>query len=156
MKEKKKSTFWADFKAFITKGNILQLAIAVIIGAAFGKIIAALVDQIIMPLISLAFGGVSFADLKWVIKPAEYDTLGVLMKNETALGYGLFIQATIDFLIIAFCIFLFIRLVTRAQTGLKKPKTDSPAAPAEPPKPTQEELLAEIRDLIKLQTKKGE
>ena len=84
MKEKKKSAFWADFKAFITKGNILQLAIAVVIGAAFGKIITALVNEIIMPLVSLALGGGSLADLRCVIKAAEYKRqLGGNVKKRT-------------------------------------------------------------------------
>ena len=165
-KVRKKSTFLADFKAFLSRGNVIDLAVAVIIGAAFGKIVSSLVNDIIMPLVSLALGGVSFADLKWVIRPGD-ELLGV---TETALGYGMFIQATIDFLIIAFCVFMIIRFITKMQQGLKEvgsgkkkggdaaaEATPAVEAPAASPAPTQEELLGEIRDLLKAQSgdKKG-
>jgi large conductance mechanosensitive channel len=155
MRRRKKSTFFADFKKFISKGNIVDLAIAVIIGGAFGKIITSLVNNIIMPPLSLALGGGDITDLKWVLRPAIYDVvdgIAVLVKNETAIGYGFFIQAIIEFLIIAFCIFLIFRLVTNARNNLKKIHKKSDAAAdiaVEPPKLTQEELLAEIRDLLR-------
>ena len=149
-KEKKKGNFFTDFKDFITKGNIFELAIAVVMGAAFGKIITSAVNELIMPLLSLALGGRNFSDLKWIIKPAEYDIIDgitVLVKNETAFGYGSFIQACVEFLIIALCIFLFVRLVMKIREGHKKKAAPPPAE--EPAKITQEELLTEIRDLLK-------
>ncbi|MHB1314219.1 MAG: large-conductance mechanosensitive channel protein MscL [Christensenellales bacterium] len=116
-----------EFKQFITKGNVLDLAVAVIIGGAVGKIVSSLVNDIIMPLIGLILGGINFSALSATIGGAE-------------VKYGLFIQATIDFLIIAFCIFIIIKLIRR-------PKKEEPAAP---PALTKEEvLLTEIRDLLK-------
>ena len=106
--------FFKDFKAFITKGNILDLAVAVVIGAAFNAIISSLVKNIIMPLISLVTGGVSVNDWKWVITAAD-EVAGVA---ESAVYYGLFIQAIIDFLIIALSIFIVLRLVMKAKGGL--------------------------------------
>lgn len=126
-----------DFKAFILRGNVLDLAVAVVIGGAFGKIVASLVNDIIMPLIGMLFGGVNFANLKYIITPASE---GV---EEAAIRYGAFIQSIFDFVIIGFAIFLFIKLITR----MKKKQKEAPAAPVEPPR--QEVLLEEIRDLLK-------
>lgn len=106
--------FWKDFKAFISKGNIIDLAIAVIIGGAFGKIVTSLVNDIIMPLISLATGGVSISDWKWVITPAD-PAAGIA---ESALYYGNFIQTILDFLIISFFIFLAIRILQKSKKKL--------------------------------------
>lgn len=106
--------FWKDFKAFISKGNIIDLAIAVVIGGAFGKIVTSLVNDIIMPLISLATGGVSTSDWKWVITPAD-PAAGIA---ESALYYGKFIQTILDFLIISFFIFLAIRLLQKSKKKL--------------------------------------
>ena len=103
--------FFSDFKKFISKGNILDLAVAVIIGGAFGKIVSSLVNDIIMPLIALAIGG-SVDSWKWVITPAQIDAAtGEILAAENALRYGMFIQAIMDFLIIAFFIFLALRIV---------------------------------------------
>lgn len=110
--------FFADFKKFITRGNIVDLAVAVVVGGAFSKIVTSLVNDIIMPLISLIVGGTSVADWKWVITPAEVDAAGTVIKAETALHYGSFIQTIIDFLIIAFFVFLAIRILMNAQKGL--------------------------------------
>lgn len=107
--------FFADFKKFITRGNIVDLAVAVVVGGAFGKIVTSLVNDIIMPLISLIVGGASVADWKWVIRPAEIDELGTVIKAESALTYGNFLQTIIDFLIIAFFVFLAIRILMNAQ-----------------------------------------
>ncbi len=137
-----KSSFLQDFKAFAMKGNVVDMAVGVIIGGAFGKIVSSIVADMIMPPIGLLVGGVNFTDLKWVMKPAE-----MVNGEEVAavtLNYGNFLQATFDFLIIAFSIFLFIKLI--AKLGEKK-KEEAPAAP---PAPTKEEvLLTEIRDLLK-------
>ncbi|WP_368115766.1 large-conductance mechanosensitive channel protein MscL, partial [Bacteroides salyersiae] len=142
-----KSTFLQDFKAFAMKGNVIDMAVGVIIGGAFGKIVSSVVADVIMPPLGLLVGGVNFTDLKWVMKPAE-----VVDGKEIAavtLNYGNFLQATFDFLIIAFSIFLFIRLLTKLTT---KKEAAAPATPPAPPAPTKEEvLLTEIRDLLKEQ-----
>lgn len=142
-----KSTFLQDFKAFAMKGNVIDMAVGVIIGGAFGKIVSSVVADVIMPPLGLLVGGVNFTDLKWVMKPAE-----VVDGKEIAavtLNYGNFLQATFDFLIIAFSIFLFIRLLTKLTA---KKEAAAPATPPAPPTPTKEEvLLTEIRDLLKEQ-----
>ncbi len=193
--------FWKDFKAFISKGNVIDLAIAVIVGGAFGKIVTSLVNDIIMPLISLATGGVSISDWKWVITPAD-PVAGIA---ESALYYGSFIQTILDFLIISFFIFLAIRLLQKSkkkideiaqdfkteikkkkknkkgeiiqkeitvesqkdvaveqESDLKKPENDDITSAilklteeSEKTNKSQENLLIEIRDLLKgQQTKK--
>ncbi len=126
-----------EFKEFALKGNVMDLAVAVIIGGAFKAIISSLVNDIIMPTISTLLGGVSFADLKYVITPASGDLA------EVAILYGSFIQAIVDFLIIAFTIFIIIKMIT-------KKKEEEAAAPVAPPEPSKEEvLLTEIRDILK-------
>ena len=140
-----KSTILQAFRAFAMKGNVVDMAVGVIIGGAFGKIVSSVVADVIMPPLGLLIGGVNFTDLKWVMKPAE-----MIDGKEIAavsLNYGHFLQATFDFLIIAFSIFMFIRLLMKLTT---KKKEEEPAAPAAPPAPTKEEvLLSEIRDLLK-------
>lgn len=139
-----KKTFLQDFRAFAMKGNVIDMAVGVIIGGAFGKIVSSVVADVIMPPLGLLVGGVNFTDLKWVMKPAE-----MVNGKEIAavtLNYGNFLQATFDFVIIAFSIFMFIKLLTK----LTAKKTEEQAAPSAPPVPTTEELLlAEIRDLLK-------
>ncbi len=144
-----KSTFLQEFRAFAMKGNVIDMAVGVIIGGAFGKIVSSIVADVIMPPIGLLIGGVNFTDLKWVMKPAE-----VINGKEVAavtLNYGNFLQATFDFLIIAFSIFLFIRLITRLTAKKQeKEETEKPS----PTAPTKEEiLLTEIRDILKEQHK---
>ena len=103
--------FWSEFKAFIAKGNVIDLAVAVIIGGAFNKIVSSLVNDIIMPLVSLAVGGADVTDWKWVIREAQVEAeTGKQLVAETALRYGVFIQYIIDFLIIAFTVFLIVKL----------------------------------------------
>ena len=144
-----KSTFLQEFRAFAMKGNVIDMAVGVIIGGAFGKIVSSIVADVIMPPIGLLIGGVNFTDLKWVMKPAE-----VVNGKEVAavtLNYGNFLQATFDFLIIAFSIFLFIRLMTRLTA--KKQEIEEVKKPS-PTTPTKEEmLLTEIRDILKEQHK---
>ncbi|GAA3983528.1 large-conductance mechanosensitive channel protein MscL [Mucilaginibacter dorajii] len=125
-----------EFKEFAMRGNVVDLAVGVIIGAAFGKIVTSLVADIIMPPIGMLTGGIDFKDLKYVLKP------GVGKTPETAINYGLFINNVIDFLIVAFCIFLIVKGINT----LKKKEEAAPAAPAEPTK--EEVLLTEIRDLL--------
>ena len=111
-----KSTFLQDFKAFAMKGNVIDMAVGVVIGGAFGKIVSSLVANVIMPPIGLLVGGVNFTDLKWVMKAAEIGADGKEIAPAVTLDYGQFLQATFDFLIIAFAIFLFIRLITKLTT----------------------------------------
>ena len=140
-----KNSFLQDFKAFAMKGNVIDMAVGVIIGGAFGKIVSSIVADVIMPPIGLLVGGVNFTDLKWVLKPAE--VIDGKEMAAVALNYGNFVQATFDFLIIAFSIFLFIKLITKLSEGKK---VEEPAVPAPPPAPSKEEvLLTEIRDLLK-------
>ena len=140
-----KSLFLQEFKAFAMKGNVVDMAVGVIIGGAFGKIVSSVVADVIMPPLGLLIGGVNFTDLKWVMKPAE-----VVDGKEIAavtLNYGNFLQATFDFLIIAFSIFMFIKLITKLT---EKKKAETPAAPPAPPVLRKEEvLLTEIRDILK-------
>ena len=133
--------FVKEFKEFARKGNVIDLAVAVIIGGAFGKIVSSFVADIVMPLIGLLLGGVNFTDLKWVIKDAVMEN-GV-EKAAATLNYGNFIQVTIDFLIIALAIFLAIK----AMNSLKKKEEPAPEAPAAPS--AEETLRGEIRDLLK-------
>lgn len=135
-------SFVKEFKEFALRGNVIDLAIAVIIGAAFGRIVTSLVNDIIMPPIGLALGGVDFKDLMIVLREAYLDPAGV-ETNAVSINYGNFIQVVIDFLIIAFIIFMAIRFMSRLQ---KKEE----AKPSIPPAPSREEkLLEEIRDLLK-------
>lgn len=127
-----------EFKAFISKGNVLDLAIGVIIGAAFGKIVSSLVNDVIMPIIGLILGNINFKELKIVLKEANNDI------PASTLNYGLFIQNIIDFLIIAFIIFLFVKLYSKTKKEDKKePKQEVPTLTKD------QELLIEIRDLLK-------
>lgn len=135
--------FLNDFKAFAVKGNAVDMAVGVIIGGAFGKIVSSIVDDIIMPPIGWLIGGVNFSDLK-VTLPAEKIADDIQMQAAT-INYGNFIQTLIDFLIIAFCVFLLVKGINK----LTK-KEEKPAEPAAPPAPSNEEkLLTEIRDLLK-------
>ena len=120
--------FIKEFKEFAMKGNVMDMAVGVIIGGAFGKIVSSLVDDVIMPLVGVATGGVDFSTLSVKVLDAE-------------VKYGLFVQNVVDFLIIACCIFCMIK-------AMNKLKKEEPAAPEAPAGPTQEELLTEIRDLL--------
>ena len=126
-----------QFKEFAMRGNVIDLAVGVIIGGAFGKIVSSLVNDLLMPLIGSIMGGVSFTDLKWILKPAVGEVA------EVAVRYGSFIQAIIDFLIIAFSLFI----VIRAMNVAKKKEVKAPPAPPAPSK--ESVLLEEIRDLLK-------
>lgn len=128
----------AEFKAFVSRGNVVDLAVGVVIGAAFGKIVTALVDGVIMPMISLLSGGVSVADWKHMITPAQLDATGKQVAAEVAIKYGLFFQTIIDFLLIALAIFLFLKAYNRMR-----------AAPATAAPPEDVLLLREIRDSLK-------
>ena len=145
---------WADFKKFAFKGNVVDMAVGVVVGGAFSKIVTSMVNDIIMPAISVLTGGANFADLKYIITEAD-EAAGIA---EAAIKYGAFIQNIVDFFLIAISVFLFVKLISagRAKMEEKKKAEEAAAAAAKaaeeaakPKAPTQEELLAEIRDLLK-------
>ena len=135
-----------EFKEFIAKGNVIDMAVGVIIGGAFGKIVTSLVNDILMPLLGLLTGGADFSTKKIVLSPAVIEG-GEVIKEEGAILYGAFIQNIIDFLLIAICIFFFIKAINKMKDKLAKKEEEKP----EEKKPTSEELLTEIRDLLKEQ-----
>lgn len=148
-----KNSFLQDFKAFAMKGNVVDMAVGVIIGGAFGKIVTSVVNDIFMPVIGMLAGGVNFTDLKITLKEGVAEQLNEAGEVVQAavpavtLNYGNFLQQTFDFLIIAFSIFLFISLIKKVT---EKKKAEEAPAPAPAPEPSAEEkLLTEIRDLLK-------
>ncbi|MDO7596188.1 MAG: large-conductance mechanosensitive channel protein MscL [Pseudomonadota bacterium] len=130
-------SFVSEFKSFAMKGNVVDMAVGIIIGVAFGKIVASLVRDVIMPPIGVLVGGVDFSELAYIIQEAQGEAVAV------AINYGLFIQSIVDFLIVAFAIFMAIKVMN----SLKKKEEAAPAAPAKPS--TEVVLLTEIRDLLK-------
>ncbi|UJB18132.1 MULTISPECIES: large-conductance mechanosensitive channel protein MscL [Lysobacter] len=130
----------SEFKEFIARGNVVDLAVGVVIGAAFGKIVTALVDGIVMPVIGYLSGGVSVSDWKYVLKPSQLDAAGKEVAAEVAVKYGMFLQTAIDFVLIAFVIFI----VLKGYNKLRKPADAAPAATSE-----DVLLLREIRDSLK-------
>ena len=128
-----------EFKAFAMRGNVMDMAVGIVIGGAFGKIVSSLVSDVIMPPIGLITGGIDFSAMKWVIKPAD-DSDPKHKIAEVAINYGTFINTIITFIIIAFAIFMVIKLMNRMQ----KKQEEAPAAP-----PADVALLTEIRDLLK-------
>jgi large conductance mechanosensitive channel len=136
-------TIIKEFKEFATKGNVVDLAVGIIIGGAFGKIVSSFVADVIMPPIGLLIGGVNFTDIKFTLKNAILDTAGKVTNQPVTLNIGNFLQVIFDFLIVAFAIFLMIKAINRMQRKKE-------IASATPPPPTNEELLlTEIRDLLK-------
>ncbi|MCQ9122075.1 large-conductance mechanosensitive channel protein MscL [Rodentibacter pneumotropicus] len=127
-------SFVKEFREFAMRGNVVDMAVGVIIGGAFGKIVSSLVGDVVMPVLGILTGGVDFKDLKFILEPAKGDIPAV------TLNYGMFIQNVFDFIIIAFAIFLMVK-------GINKLKKPAEAAPAEPS--NEEKLLTEIRDLLK-------
>lgn len=143
----KKPGWIDDFKQFIMRGNVLDMAVGVVIGGAFGKITTSLVNDIIMPLISMLTGGVDFSAWKWVMKEAVLDGAGAVVTPEVAVNFGNLIAVVLDFLIIAFVIFCMIKILNRLH---KKKEEEAPNQEPAPPAPSAEEvLLTEIRDLLK-------
>jgi large conductance mechanosensitive channel len=127
-----------EFKEFVSRGNVVDLAVGVVIGAAFGKIVTALVDGIVMPAVGAFTKGVSVSDWKYVIKPAQLDSAGKEVATELAIRYGIFVQTLIDFVLIALVIFLFLKAYNRVRTPAAAPAT-----------PEDVLLLREIRDSLK-------
>ncbi len=138
----KKKGFFGEFKEFIARGNVMDMAVGVIIGGAFGKISTSLVNDIIMPLISMLTGGIDFSAWKWVLKAAVGET------PEVAVNFGVFLATVLDFLIIAFAVFCMIKAINSLHRKKEEPPAEPEPEPA--PEPSAEEvLLAEIRDLLK-------
>lgn len=139
-----------EFKEFAMRGNVVDMAVGVIIGGAFGKIVTSLVNDIIMPGVGVLTGGTNFSEYKFVLKNAEIDgATGAVITPEAAITWGAFVQTIVDFLIIAFCIFIAIKVMNKLMRKQKEEvKEEAPAGP------TQEELLTEIRDILKKQTDK--
>lgn len=136
-----KSNFLQEFKAFAVKGNAIDMAVGVIIGGAFGKIVTSIVNDLIMPPIGWVIGGVDFKDLKYDLPVNPLNENG----EPVSIAYGNFLQTCLDFIIIAFCVFLLVKLVMKL--AKKKVEESTPATP--PPPSKEEELLTEIRDILK-------
>ena len=136
-----------EFKDFAMKGNVIDMAVGVIIGGAFGKIISSLVNDILMPLVGALIGNVDFTTLSATLRAPKLDSAGEVVKQAVTLNYGNFIQVAVDFLLVAICIFLVIKAINKAKALAEKKKDEEPAAPA--PKPDDVVLLEEIRDLLK-------
>lgn len=132
-----------DFKDFAMRGNVIDMAVGVIIGGAFGEIVSSLVDDLIMPVIGVLTGGMDFKDMKYALKPEVLDESGQVVQEAVTFNYGMFVQNVVDFLIVAFCIFMAIRIMSRFRKAEEKKA-------AEPAPPSQEvQLLEQIRDLLK-------
>ena len=145
--------FLGEFKTFIARGNVMDMAVGVIIGGAFGKISTSLVNDVIMPLISVLTGGIDFSNWKIVLKAAVAGADGAIdASTEVAIKYGSFLATILDFLIIAFAVFLMIKTINGFHDKMKKQEEAVPAEESAPPEPSNEEkLLTEIRDLLKAQ-----
>jgi large conductance mechanosensitive channel len=135
--------FFSEFKAFAIKGNVVDLAVGVIIGGAFGKIVSSLVTDIVTPFLSLLTGNVDFEHLALTIRPATLNSMGSTTAQAVKITYGVFLQNTFDFVITAFAIFLMIKVIAR----LRNKEKVAPSAP--PEKSAEEKLLEEIRDILK-------
>lgn len=134
-----------EFKEFAMRGNVVDMAVGIIIGGAFGKIISSVVADVIMPPIGLLMGGVSFTDLKFVLKDPIIDAAGKVTSQAVSINYGNFIQVTVDFLIIAMAIFMMIK----AMNSMKKKEEPAPVEEVVIPPTKEEVLLSEIRDILK-------
>lgn len=136
-------SFFKEFKTFAMRGNAVDMAVGIIIGGAFGKIVSSIVGDIIMPPLGLMIGGVKFQNLKVILKHAHTDTVTGKVTEAVSINYGNFINTALDFIVIAFSIFLLVKLIN----SMKRKEETKPAAPPVPTK--EEELLTEIRDLLK-------
>lgn len=138
------SKFFDDFKKFAFKGNVIDMAVGVVIGSAFSKIVTSVVNDLIMPIFGALTAGTQFTSLKLVLSPAVLNEAGEVIKPEAAITYGNLIQNVVDFFLIALSMFIFIRFINKMTEKMKKEEK-----PAAPKGPTQEQLLTEIRDLLK-------
>lgn len=139
-----------EFKEFAMRGNVVDMAVGVVIGGAFGKIVTSLVNDVIMPPIGVLLGGADFKDLKCVLQDAVLDAEGAVTTPEVTLNYGAFLQTIIDFLLVALAIFFLIKGINKLSDLKKKEEEAAPVEPAPAPEPSAEEkLLSEIRDLLK-------
>ena len=144
--KKKTNGFLAEFRQFIARGNVLDMAVGVIVGGAFGKISTSLVNDILMPIFSMLTGGVEFSHWTWVLKEAIYNPDGSQLAAPITINYGTFLSTILDFLIIAFAVFCLIKAINRFHRKKEEVSTPSPL-------PSREEvLLTEIRDLLKERT----
>lgn len=139
-----------EFKEFAMRGNVMDMAVGVVIGAAFGKITTSLVNDVFMPLIGLLIGGIDLGQLNIVLKPEVLDEAGEVVTAAVTLGLGTFLSTILDFILVAFVIFLVVKAINKLHTLGKK---DEEPEPEEPETPTAKELLTEIRDLLKEQQK---
>lgn len=142
--------FFNEFKEFAMRGNVMDMAVGVVIGAAFGKITTSLVNDVFMPLIGLLIGGIDLGQLNIELKPEVLDEAGEVVTAAVTLGLGTFLATILDFILVAFVIFLVVKAINKLHTLGKK---DEEPEPEEPETPTAEELLTEIRDLLKEQQK---
>ena len=138
-----------EFKAFIMRGNVLDMAIGVVIAGAFGKITTSLVNDLLLPLVSWICGSRDMTALNMIVRPAEYNEAGEVVREAITLGFGSFIGTVIDFLLIAVVIFAIVKAANKVHDLTHKKEEKAEAAPEEPPKPTTEELLSEILEELK-------
>ena len=146
--------FFEEFKTFAMRGNVIDMAVGVVIGGAFGKITTSIVNDIIMPLISMITGGIDFSQWKWVLKEAVLNPDGTEAAVEVAVNFGNTIAIILDFIIIAFAVFCMVKGLNSLHRKKEEPAPDpEPEVEPAPPAPTAEDLLTEIRDLLKAQEK---
>ena len=139
-----------EFKKFIMRGNVLDMAVGVIVAGAFGKITTSLVNDLFMPLISWIFGARDMTALNVIVRPEIVNEAGEVVQTAITLGFGTFVATIIDFILIAFVVFMVVKLMNAAKAKLEKPAEEAPAEEPAPPAPSAEEvLLTEIRDLLK-------
>lgn len=142
-----------EFKEFISKGNVLDMAVGVIVATSFGKITTSLVNDVFMPLIGYIFGGIDLSQLNIVLRQAEVDAAGEIISEGVTIGIGTFLSTVIDFIIVAFIVFMVVKAFNKARALSEKKKQEEEEAPAAPPEPSKEEvLLTEIRDLLRERT----
>lgn len=143
------SKFMDDFKKFAFKGNVIDMAVGVVIGGAFGKIVTSVVNDLIMPVFGAVTAGADFTAMKLILSPAVLNEAGEVITPEAAITYGNLIQNVVDFLLIALSLFIFVSFISKAKEKAAKKEAEAAPAPEAPKGPTQEELLTEIRDLLK-------
>ena len=139
-----------EFKDFIMRGNVLDMAVGVIVAGAFGKITTSLVNDVFMPFISYIFGARDMTALNLVVRPEVVNEAGEVVQAAITIGFGTFVATIIDFILVALVVFLVVKAINTAKAKLEKKKEEEPTAPPAPPAPSKEELLlTEIRDLLK-------